>query len=92
MSKPAKLHNQERHAGREIPMTHEWWGLNDYIKQEAARFAQDLSGVNVIALDLYHGKTVTTADEAGKLMQAVNTDRVQAIIKGPYNMPGPKRR
>lgn len=73
-------------------MVHEWWGLNDYIKQEAARFAQDLPGVNVIALDLYHGKTAATADEAGKLMQAVKTDRVQAIIKGPYNMPGPKRR
>ncbi len=71
-------------------VVHEWWGLNDYIKQEAAKFAKDLPGVNVIALDLYDGKVATTADEAGKLMQAVKTDRAQAIIKGGLQYAGPK--
>ncbi|AIZ63671.1 dienelactone hydrolase [Hymenobacter sp. DG25B] len=69
---------------------HEWWGLNDYIKKEAARFATELKGVNVIALDLYDGKVATTADEAGKLMQAVQTARAEAIIKGAILHAGPK--
>jgi len=37
---------------------HEWWGLNDYIKQEAEKLQKEL-GVNVIALDLYDGKVTS---------------------------------
>ena len=69
---------------------HEWWGLNDYIRKEAATYAAGLPGVNVIALDLYDGQVATTADEAGKLMQAVKTERAQAIIKGAQAYAGPK--
>ncbi|MBD2715077.1 dienelactone hydrolase family protein [Microvirga sp. STR05] len=69
---------------------HEWWGLNDYIKQEAARFAQELPGVNVIALDLYDGQVATDADQAGKLMQGVKTERAQVIINGALGYAGPK--
>ncbi|UYZ64600.1 dienelactone hydrolase family protein [Hymenobacter weizhouensis] len=68
---------------------HEWWGLNDYIRQEAARLAKALPGVNVLALDLYDGQVATTPDEAGKLMQAVKTERAQAIIKGAQLYAGP---
>lgn len=68
---------------------HEWWGLNDYIKKEAAKFAIELKGVNVIALDLYDGQVATTPDEAGKLMQAVKTERAEAIIKGAILYAGP---
>ncbi|RPD48740.1 dienelactone hydrolase family protein [Hymenobacter sediminis] len=69
---------------------HEWWGLNDYIKQEAARFAKEMPGVNVIALDLYDGQVATDADQAGKLMQGIKTERAQAIIKGALLYAGPK--
>jgi carboxymethylenebutenolidase len=68
----------------------EWWGLNDYIKKEAATYAAELKGVNVIALDLYDGKVATTAEEAGKLMQEVKTERAQAIIRGGQAYAGPK--
>ncbi len=68
---------------------HEWWGLNDYIKKEAATYAQELPGVNVIAVDLYDGKVATTPDEAGKLMGAVSTDRATAILKGAEAYAGP---
>ncbi|MET4108022.1 dienelactone hydrolase family protein [Hymenobacter sp. UYP22] len=68
---------------------HEWWGLNDYIKQEAGRFAEELPGVNIIALDLYDGQVATDADQAGKLMQAVKTERAQAIINGALTYAGP---
>ena len=69
---------------------HEWWGLNDYIKKEAATYAQELPGVNVIALDLYDGQVGTTPEEAGKLMQGVKTERATAIIKGAQQYAGPK--
>jgi carboxymethylenebutenolidase len=69
---------------------HEWWGLNDYIKKEAATYAQEMPGVNVIALDLYDGQVATTPEEAGKYMQGVKTERAQAIIKGAQLYAGPK--
>lgn len=69
---------------------HEWWGLNDYIKKEAATYAQEMPGVNVIALDLYDGQVATTPEEAGKLMQGVKTERAAAIIKGAQLYAGPK--
>ncbi|MGI4874895.1 MAG: dienelactone hydrolase family protein [Janthinobacterium lividum] len=68
----------------------EWWGLNDYIKKEAATYAQEMPGVNVIAVDLYDGQVATTPDEAGKLMQSVKTDRAIAIVKGAQLYAGPK--
>ena len=69
---------------------HEWWGLNDYIKKEAATFAREMPGVNIIAVDLYDGKVATTADEAGKYMGAVKTERAVAILKGAEMYAGPK--
>lgn len=44
---------------------HEWWGLNDYIKKESQRLAQELGNVNVPALDLYDGKVATTRKRHG---------------------------
>ncbi|GGF13420.1 hypothetical protein GCM10011383_25790 [Hymenobacter cavernae] len=69
---------------------HEWWGLNDYIKKESSTFANELKGVNIIALDLYDGQVASTPEEAGKLMQGVKTDRAQNIIKGAIMYAGPK--
>jgi carboxymethylenebutenolidase len=69
---------------------HEWWGLNDYIKKEAAMYAQELPGVNIMALDLYDGQVATTPEEAGKLMQGVKTERATAIIKGAQQYAGAK--
>jgi len=69
---------------------HEWWGLNDYIKKEAATYAQEMPGVNIIALDLYDGQVASTPEEAGKLMQGVKTERAAAIIKGAQLYAGSK--
>lgn len=66
----------------------EWWGLNDHIKQEAAKLHKDLGDVNVLALDMYDGKVGTTREEAGKLMQAASSDRLAAITKGGLQYAG----
>lgn len=66
---------------------HEWWGLNDNIKRETAQWCHEL-GINVLAIDLYDGKVVTTADEAGQLMQSNDPARSSAIIAGAVKYLG----
>lgn len=63
---------------------HEWWGLNDYVKQEAARLSRNL-GINVLALDLYDGKVATQPADAAKYMKAVQQDRAIHIVQGAMN-------
>ncbi|MGB1242198.1 MAG: dienelactone hydrolase family protein [Chitinophagales bacterium] len=68
---------------------HEWWGLNNHIKQEAERLQANLGGnVNVMALDLYDGKVATTREDAGKYMQATTEERANAIIGGAIQQAG----
>lgn len=67
----------------------EWWGLNDFVKNEAIKWAHDL-GINVLAPDLYDGKVATTAEEAGKLMQGCDTKRLSGIVQGAANYAGDK--
>lgn len=69
---------------------HEYFGLNDYIKKESETLYNELGDVNVIALDLYDGKSSSDRAEAAKLMQAVNEDHAKAIIKGAIALAGPK--
>lgn len=66
---------------------HEWWGLNDYVKQEASMWCHQL-GINVLAIDLYDGQLATNADDAGKLMQANDPARSLAIILGAAKYAG----
>jgi carboxymethylenebutenolidase len=68
-------------------VVHEWWGLNDYIKQEAEKLGRDL-GINVIALDLYDNQVATTREDAARIMQSVKTERAESIIKGAYSYAG----
>ncbi|MCE7923945.1 MAG: dienelactone hydrolase family protein [Haliscomenobacteraceae bacterium CHB4] len=67
----------------------EWWGLNDFVKNEAAKWSHEL-GINVIAPDLYDGKVATDADQAGKLMQGADNNRLSAIIQGAAKYAGDK--
>lgn len=66
---------------------HEWWGLNDYMRNEASYWVHQL-GINVLAVDLYDGKTTNNPDEAGKLMQACDETRARAIIDGAAKYAG----
>jgi len=73
-----------------VIMVHEWWGLNDYIKQEAEKLQGELGDVNVLAIDLYDGKVGDTPEKAGEIMKAMNEDRAHAIIRGAISYAGPK--
>ncbi len=72
---------------------HEWWGLNDYVKEEAIRYQDTLAGrVNVVCLDLYAGKVAEERAEAQQLMQSVEPSRARAIIEGAIAHAGPEAR
>lgn len=69
----------------------EWWGLNEYIKRQSDQFYKDLGGdVNVLALDMYDGKSTSDPKEAGAFMQGVKEPRLEAIVKGAYQYAGKK--
>ncbi|MBK7936396.1 MAG: dienelactone hydrolase family protein [Lewinellaceae bacterium] len=70
-----------------VLLFHEWWGLNDYVKNEAVKWNHEL-GFNIIAVDLYDGKVAATAEEAGKLMQACDAKRASSIIEGAAKYAG----
>lgn len=69
---------------------HEWYGLNDYIKQEADEVASTLGNTNVLAVDLFDGKVASNNDEAMKYVQEVKTDRALNIIDGAIDYAGNK--
>jgi len=51
----------------------EWWGLNDWVKEQASRLADQ--GYVALAIDLYRGKVATTPDEAHQLSRGLPSDR-----------------
>jgi carboxymethylenebutenolidase len=55
----------------------EWWGLNDWIKSEADRYAAQ--GYVVLAVDLYGGTVATTPEQAQKLMSEMDQAQATAV-------------
>jgi carboxymethylenebutenolidase len=58
-----------------IVVIHEWWGLNDWVKEQAGKIS-DL-GYVTLAIDLYRGKVATTPEEAHEIMRGVPEDRAK---------------
>ena len=56
-----------------VIMIHEWWGLNDNIKEMADKLASH--GYVVLAVDLYDGKVATSSDHARQLISEYDLDR-----------------
>jgi len=60
-----------------VILIHEWWGLNDNIKDLADDFADQ--GYVALAVDLYNGAAAQTSEEAGALAGAVREDTESAF-------------
>src|SRR5258705_11280484 len=58
--------------GPGIIVIQEWWGLVPHIEDVADRFAAD--GFVALAPDLYHGRSASSPDQAGKMMMAMSID------------------
>ncbi len=56
-----------------LVVIHEWWGLNDWVKQQASNYADQ--GYVTLAIDLYRGQVATNPDEAHQIMRGVPEDR-----------------
>jgi carboxymethylenebutenolidase len=61
----------------------EWWGLNDWVKEQARDFARH--GYVALAPDLYHGQVATEPAAARKLAQSLPHDRAVRDLKAAFN-------
>jgi carboxymethylenebutenolidase len=66
-----------------IIVIQEWWGLNDWVRQQADRFAGQ--GDVALAVDLYRGRSTSNPDEAHELMRGMPEDRAIADLKAAFN-------
>jgi carboxymethylenebutenolidase len=65
-----------------IIVIHEWWGLNDWVRQQAAKLAD--IGYAALAIDLYRDQVATTPEEAHELMRGVPPDRASRDLKASF--------
>jgi carboxymethylenebutenolidase len=73
-----------------IVIIHEWWGLNDWVKEQASKFADE--GYVTLAIDLYRGKVATTPEEAHEIMRGVPEDRaVRDLVAASAYLRGLKQ-
>lgn len=63
-----------------IIVIHEWWGLSDWVKQNAELLAGQ--GYVALAVDLYHGQVTADPNKAHELMRALNQAEAVADLKG----------
>lgn len=65
-----------------IIVIHEWWGLNDWVKEQANKLADQ--GYVALAIDLYRGKVAKTPDEAHEIMRGVPEDRAKRDLHAAF--------
>jgi carboxymethylenebutenolidase len=60
----------------------EWWGLNDWVKDQARALARE--GYVALAPDLYRGKVAEKQEEAHQLMMGLPRDRALRDLHGAF--------
>ncbi len=73
--------SKERHPA--IVVIHEWWGLNDWVKEQARKLAEQ--GYVALAVDLYRGKSTSDPSEAHELMRGMPQDRAVRDMKAAFD-------
>ncbi len=66
-----------------VIVIHEWWGVNDWVKEQASKLADE--GYLALAIDLYRGKVATTAEDAHELMRGVPEDRARRDLRAAFD-------
>jgi carboxymethylenebutenolidase len=67
-----------------VVVLQEWWGINEQLQAVAVRYAD--AGFVALIPDLYHGALAADADEARRLMQALDAARAVDEIAGAVAM------
>ncbi|HXB56339.1 MAG TPA: dienelactone hydrolase family protein [Vicinamibacteria bacterium] len=62
-----------------VVVIQEWWGLNDWVKDQARALAKE--GYLALAVDLYRGKVAAQQEEAHQLMMGAPPDRILRDLK-----------
>jgi len=70
-----------RHPG--IVAIHEWWGLNDWVKEEVTKLSDQ--GYVVLAPDLYRGKVASDPNTAHELMRGMPQDRAIRDLEAAFH-------
>jgi carboxymethylenebutenolidase len=65
-----------------VVVIQEWWGLNDWVKEQARALARQ--GYVALAVDLYRGKVADKQEEAHQLMMGTPRDRALGDLQGAY--------
>jgi carboxymethylenebutenolidase len=68
---------------------HEYWGLNDWVKEQAGKLADQ--GYVALAIDLYRGKVADNPDLAHELMRGVPDDRARRDLRAAYDFLAAQR-
>lgn len=66
-----------------LVVIHEWWGLNEWVRQQAAKLSD--AGYVTLAIDLYRGKVARTPDEAHEIMRGVPEDRARRDLRAAFS-------
>jgi carboxymethylenebutenolidase len=66
-----------------IIVVHEWWGLNDWVKEQTEKLAEQ--GYIALAVDLYRGKVAADPSEAHELMRGLPQDRGIRDLQAAYD-------
>ncbi len=73
----------------------EWWGLNDWVKEQASKLADQ--GYVTLAVDIYRGRVAQTPEEAHELSRGLPEDRALRDMRaavaylGEHKNVDPKR-
>ncbi len=65
-----------------VIVIHEWWGLNDWIKQNANMLARE--GYVTLAIDLYRGGVTDDSEAAHELMRGLPEDRAIRDLRAGF--------
>ena len=66
-----------------LVVIHEWWGLNDWVKEQAQKFAEQ--GYVTLAVDLYRGKVAYDPNLAHELSRGLPQDQAIRDLKAAFN-------
>ena len=66
-----------------VIVIHEWWGLDNWVREQTDRLAQQ--GYVALAVYLYRGKSTSDPKEAHELMRGLPEDRAMSDLKAAFN-------